>query len=376
MNMRHGNRAGGSAERTAFVHFLRTGEQLDTSALSDAAEPIELKFNPYHDPRNGRFTFAPGGPRSAAAFIRSPGGRQATFGGAAAAVRKRSKGGKPRRPIRALPPELLPAEASGPGKGHNLLKLPEPPPGPALKDNAPLQKLFPGLAAAGPGVVVAATAGILANPIGPAASLLTSLNRARTEKLIKDIQAIDPEFRLASLGEPLTPQGWSNQHKQLRWARATAAYRIKGDHSFLQAETVRYVQAQVDTRYDEAKLKYDRGELPARLSREEAIGNYIDRNVRRDLRNQLINRRVSTAKGNTVRVNGREYDTSGTDTTYRIPDARVGRLAIDMTLTRKTLTTPQIRGFFNSDFLPEAVIIVRPSQLGGGSTYVITRPRS
>jgi hypothetical protein len=136
------------------------------------------------------------------------------------------------------------------------------------------------------------------------------------------------------------------------------------------------VQAQVDTRYDEAKLKYDRGELPARLSREEAIGNYIDRNVRRDLRNQLINRRVSTAKGNTVRVNGREYDTSGTDTTYRIPDARVGRLAIDMTLTRKTLTTPQIRGFFNSDFLPEAVIIVRPSQLGGGSTYVITRPRS
>ena len=47
-----------SAERRAFEFFLRTGRRL--------IEPVsvENKFNPYHDPRNGQFTFAPGGPRS------------------------------------------------------------------------------------------------------------------------------------------------------------------------------------------------------------------------------------------------------------------------------------------------------------------------
>ena len=39
---------------TAFSIYLRTGQRV-------AVGPIELKFNPYHDPRNGRFTFAPGG---------------------------------------------------------------------------------------------------------------------------------------------------------------------------------------------------------------------------------------------------------------------------------------------------------------------------
>lgn len=46
-----------SANRAAFDHYLRTGLRLT------AAEWLakELKFNPYHDPENGRFTFAPGG---------------------------------------------------------------------------------------------------------------------------------------------------------------------------------------------------------------------------------------------------------------------------------------------------------------------------
>lgn len=49
-----------SSERRAFEHFLRTGRRL---VPPPAAAP-ECKFNPYHDPRNGRFTFAPGGPKS------------------------------------------------------------------------------------------------------------------------------------------------------------------------------------------------------------------------------------------------------------------------------------------------------------------------
>ena len=45
----------------AFNHYLRTGEW-----LSEAEWLLrqELKFNPYHDPDDGRFTFAPGGPKS------------------------------------------------------------------------------------------------------------------------------------------------------------------------------------------------------------------------------------------------------------------------------------------------------------------------
>lgn len=49
-----------SAERLAFEFYLRTGRRLVSPRAS------ERKFNPYHDPRNGQFTFAPGGPRSVA----------------------------------------------------------------------------------------------------------------------------------------------------------------------------------------------------------------------------------------------------------------------------------------------------------------------
>ena len=48
-----------SAERLAFEIYLRTGRRI-------RPEPAERKFNPYHDPRNGQFTFAPGGPQSVA----------------------------------------------------------------------------------------------------------------------------------------------------------------------------------------------------------------------------------------------------------------------------------------------------------------------
>lgn len=44
-------------QRRAFGRWLRTG-RLPTVRLADGTE---LKFNPYHDPRNGQFTFAPGG---------------------------------------------------------------------------------------------------------------------------------------------------------------------------------------------------------------------------------------------------------------------------------------------------------------------------
>jgi len=129
-----------------------------------------------------------------------------------------------------------------------------------------------------------------------------------------------------------------------------------------------------DSAYVEARARFDAGRLLPRLSREEAIGNYIDQAVRHELRKNLDLRGIDYSKGQIIRIIGREYDRSLPDPKYKIPDARVDRAAFDVSLTRKTLATPQIRGFFNSDFKPTIVIIVRPSQLGQGHTYAILRP--
>jgi len=47
-------------KRYAFTVRLRTGRL----PPAHRADGLEFKFNPYHDPRDGRFTFAPGGPRT------------------------------------------------------------------------------------------------------------------------------------------------------------------------------------------------------------------------------------------------------------------------------------------------------------------------
>lgn len=55
-----------SAERLAFEYYLRTGRHLSPQTGSQG---VEHKFNPYHDPRDGRFTLAPGGLRSLSHII-------------------------------------------------------------------------------------------------------------------------------------------------------------------------------------------------------------------------------------------------------------------------------------------------------------------
>ena len=143
----------------------------------------------------------------------------------------------------------------------------------------------------------------------------------------------------------------------------------------MQVEALRHMQVRADLAYAEGVRRYNAGGLRARLSREEAIGNFVDREVRRELRQFYNQHGVEVSRDGPIRVIGREYDTSGTDRTYRIPDARVGNIAYDVSLTRKTLATPQVRGFFNADFRPDAVVIIRPRQLGVGNTYAIARPR-
>lgn len=53
-------RISGQRQPTAFSTWMRTGRW----PRPEATPSVEVKFNPWHDPRNGQFTFGPGGPRS------------------------------------------------------------------------------------------------------------------------------------------------------------------------------------------------------------------------------------------------------------------------------------------------------------------------
>lgn len=210
--------------RRAYAHWLRTGRWLGPYG----PDGRELKFNPYHDPRNGQFTFAPGGPRSLSRIL----------------VVDR---GKPRCWIEA-----------------SVRRSPE------------------------------RTAGAPPDPTSPAA---------------------DPELESIELAQ--------------------------------------------------------RGSGP-RMPR----GNYIDRQVRRALRLEYNKFGIEYSGKGPVRINAREPNSSETDLIYRRPDARVGDVAFDVTIAMKTIKTAQVRGFFQTDWRPTHVVIVRPSQLGGIYTYNIPRPEN
>lgn len=93
MQQERDDRSGGVAQ-TPFAQYLRFGRVRRT------VDAIEVKFNPYHDPRNGQFTFGPGGSSGAAEKPRTP--SRLGPGG----VRPQSAGSKapPQRPARSSAP--------------------------------------------------------------------------------------------------------------------------------------------------------------------------------------------------------------------------------------------------------------------------------
>jgi hypothetical protein len=197
--------------------------------------------------------------------------------------------------------------------------------------------------------------------------------------LIHQIKQVDPTFKDEELFPPgkidgLTRQGRTNLINHLRMVRATAYYRMRGEVGFLQVETLRFLQDAVDAAYPEAIAAADAGRLQPRLSREEAIGNQVDSRVRKALRQLFDEYGVPYGPRANLTINNRDYETSESDLLYRIPDARLGDVDFEWTLSQKTINSPQIRGFFRADSHPRAVIIIRPSQLGGASTYLIPRP--
>lgn len=337
-----------SYQRQAFELYLRTGRRADTDA---SLHPLERKFNPYHDPDNGQFTFAPGGSRSGTA-----------------------------RPATARDGTSTPAK---PPAGQSTLTLAQYRPNPRARiggnrgpkpyDPMTLERTFPGLSTA-PGGSIIALADHALDITGPADRLTTELADAEVKSLIQQIKKVDPEFEFDSLSLPATLDGKVNQIQSLRMHRAAARYNKMGDLKPLQVEVLRQMQASTDRAYEEGQALFEAGHLKPRLSRNEAIGNHIDRAVRKDMKKLFVHYGIEQGAGKLIRVVGREYNTSGTDRAYRIPDARVGRLAYDTTMERKLPSKPQIQGFFSSDFRPESVVIVRPSQLGPKSTYVIKKP--
>lgn len=320
--------------RRAFVRWLRTG-RLPPARRHDG---VEVKFNPYHDPRNGRFTFKPGNYPSY----------------------------DPQRPAGIENAQLAPGQRGRPpAPGGNIR---------AFQDPMTIEQTFPGLQAAPGGAIIALADGVL-QLTWAATALQVEIVQNWTRQVFSDIKAIDPGWNFDRLGPTTTLHGQISQLKQLRFDRAAMLLRVRNHPSALQVETLRFLQERVDATYARGHKLVTANRLRIRLSTQKALGNFIDREVRRDLRLRYNAFGIRSDGPGPVRVNRREISSSGTETSFRRPDARVGQIAYDVTISNKTLKTAQVRGFFEADFRPEAVVIIRPRQLGPNHTYLIVRPR-
>jgi hypothetical protein len=197
--------------------------------------------------------------------------------------------------------------------------------------------------------------------------------------LVREIKQVDPTFADDELLPPggiagLTWQERNNLINNLRMARAAAYYRVRGDVGPLQVEMLRFLQDAVDAAYEEAVSLADAGRLQPRLSREEAIGNWMDARIRADLKEMFASYGILYGPGADVIINNRDHETLESRRNYRLPDVRIRDVSFDWTLVPKTIRTQQIRGFFRADSQPRAVVIIRPSQLGRDTTYLIPRP--
>ena len=112
---------------------------------------------------------------------------------------------------------------------------------------------------------------------------------------------------------------------KLRFDRAAAFMRVKGELRPMQVETLRFVQASTDRAYERGLKLLKAGKLPIRLSEQEALGNYIDHEVRVKLRERYSWAKIDSAGAGPIRVNRREADSAGSEPTFRRPD-ELGRL--------------------------------------------------
>ncbi len=254
---------------------------------------------------------------------------------------------------------------------------------PSRRSNGPpddytrLEDVFPGLSdAPGLAIPLAPIDGFLGvSALADEANLEATM--AQYRQLVADIKRVNPSFVDQELLPPggiagLSWQGRANVVNSLRMQRAAAYYRVLGDVGSLQVETLRFLQDAVDAAYANAVSAADAGRLQPRLSRQQAIGDSVDREVRQEFKRMFTSYLIPYGPGEDVTINNRDYETSESGQNYRVPDARLEDVAFDWTLSLKTISSAQIRGFFRADSQPRAVIIIRPSEFGGA--YLLPRP--
>lgn len=170
-----------SERRRAFTIWLRTGRLPN---LQDA-EGVEVKFNPWHDPRNGRFTFAPGG-------VSAP-SRRRSVGFGATTIGQPGQAGNSRDPLSVgsgVPVPVLnrarrPVRPGSPmGRGPNSR---------AFEDPMTLEQAFPGLRNS-PGGAIIAVADDMLGLSGPANEMTAELLQDQVRQLTAQIKAIDPKW--------------------------------------------------------------------------------------------------------------------------------------------------------------------------------------
>ena len=206
--------------------------------------------------------------------------------------------------------------------------------------------MVPRLAQSPAGSIVAVADSVF-DLTGPSRATTDTLTLTHMKAMIRQIQEVEPNYRFQSLGFPASLEGQNNMLRDLRLDRAAAFYRVRGEVRPLQVETLKFLQGRVDAAYTRGEQLFADGKLRSRLSRNEAIGNFVDSQVRSDLRIFYRRRLISIDKGQKVQVNRREHDTN--EGRYTVPDSRVGNIAFDVSLTPKTLAFRQIQGFFRSE---------------------------
>jgi hypothetical protein len=244
-------------------------------------------------------------------------------------------------------------------------------------NHPPVEELLPRQLVQSPAGPVVQFLDNLLDLSGPGEDANLKIAEVQMRDLLHAIREVDPDY----VYESLMPEGglagmsWQERANVIRGLQAdlaAAIYRVRGDIRPLQEVTLEFMQRATNDAYDEAVKQYNDGELDGPTP-EVAIGNKMDSLVRENLRLFFDGLRIPMGPGSAIRVNRRAYDTSDWPPSYRVPDARVGNFAFDVSSEAKQPTKPQIRGFFGADFEPVGVVIVRPNQLGGKSSYIIWR---
>jgi hypothetical protein len=242
-------------------------------------------------------------------------------------------------------------------------------------NHPPLEELIPERLVQSPAGPVLQFLDNLLDLTGPADEANLEISKVQMRDLLDAIHEVDPDYVYESLMPAgglagMSWQGRRNVINGLQADLAAAIYRVRGDIQPLQEVTLEFMQRTTNSAYDRGVKLYDAGDLDFQLSREATIGNYVDARVREQLKDFFNNLEIPTDSGSAIRVNNRAYISSGS---YRIPDARIGNFAFDVSLEAKKPSKPQIKDFFSANFEPIGVVIIRPNQLGSNSSYVIWR---